>query len=230
MLEQRGGAALDDPQLPLLHLRQVGGRVQQALDRPQDQRQRGAQLVADVGEEVALELVELADALQQRFQFRVLARDLGFGLLFGGDVAALGQQKDHLALLVPHGQQGEVHHDGLVACGLPVDLHVAADELATTRAPDEFALLLGDFARDLEPTCLPERPTADVVHRHTGAFERGPVDLQRAAINVQQTNELVHRIQHDTRELLALGLRGVCPADRHRSDLDVGGGREQGLH
>jgi len=77
-LEQRGGIALDHLELAPLRVAEAGARVQQLLGRPEDQRQRRAQLMADVGEQVALELVELAHALQQALQLRVLATDLGF--------------------------------------------------------------------------------------------------------------------------------------------------------
>ena len=48
--------------------------VDQPLRGTEDQRQRRAQLVADVGEELRLDLVELADALEQALQLDVLLR------------------------------------------------------------------------------------------------------------------------------------------------------------
>ena len=63
--------------------------VDQPLRRAENQRQRRAQLVADVGEELRLDLVELADALEQALQLDVLLRDLPLLRLLLGDVAAL---------------------------------------------------------------------------------------------------------------------------------------------
>ncbi len=119
---------------------------QQLVGGPQDQRQRRAQLVADVGEQVALELVHLPHGVEQALQLGVLARHLGLGQLLGGDVAALGEQEGHPPAVVAHRQQREVDHDGAVAGRLAVDLQVAADELAAARAAHEVALLLDRLA------------------------------------------------------------------------------------
>lgn len=210
VLEQRRGAAPHQLQLAPLHRGQVDAAGEQLVGRTQDQRQRGAQLVADVGEQVALELVHLPHGVEQALQLGVLARHLGLGQLLCGDVAALGEQEGHPPAVVAHRQQREVDHDGAVAGGLAIDLQVAADELTRAGAAHEIALLLDRLARDLEPARLPERPAADVLQPQAGPFERGTVDLQRAALGIQQADELVHRVEHDAGELLAPGLRVVA--------------------
>ena len=56
---------------------------QRIFQRPHHQGQRRAKLVADVGEELRLELIELR-------QFLALARNLALMRLLFGDVASLG--------------------------------------------------------------------------------------------------------------------------------------------
>ncbi|EWS63386.1 hypothetical protein Y695_03382 [Hydrogenophaga sp. T4] len=229
VFEQGGGVALYHAELAPLRVRQVAARAQQLFGRTQDQGQWCAQFVADVGEEVGFLLVQLADAGEQAFEFGVLARDLVLGALLRGDVAALGQKEHHVPIVVPHRQQREVHHNGFVSRRLAKDLQVAADELAAPSAANEVARQFGDFARHLEPACLPERFATDVGQVHARAFKRCAVDLQCAPLGIQQTDELVHRVQHNARELFALSLRRVRLVERHRPTWYRGDSANRGL-
>ena len=94
VLEQHPRVARDD----LRRTRAAAARrhrpvvVDQPLRGTEDQRERRPQLVADVGEELRLDLVELADALEQPLQLDVLLRDLALLRLLLGDVAPLGRR------------------------------------------------------------------------------------------------------------------------------------------
>ena len=103
--------------------RRVRERV---LERPHHERQRRAELVADVGEELRLQLVELGELL-------ALAGDLALVGLLLGDVASLGRDEHDLAALVLDRHQRGVDDDRFLAAGAPVDLRVPADELALRR-------------------------------------------------------------------------------------------------
>ncbi|MNQ10540.1 hypothetical protein D3C85_233810 [compost metagenome] len=91
MLEQRRGITLDDPEVAPLQLVEIRPTGENGLDRAEDQSQRRAQLMADIGEEVALQFVHVPDLVEQPLQLFVLPRDLGFGVLLLGDVAAFGE-------------------------------------------------------------------------------------------------------------------------------------------
>ena len=95
--------------------------VDQPLRRAEDERERRAQLVADVGEELRLDLVELADALEQALQLDVLLRDLPLLRLLLGDVAPFGADEHDLAVVVDHRHERGVDDDRLLAAGAPVD-------------------------------------------------------------------------------------------------------------
>ena len=99
MLEQHPRVARDDL-AGFAPLRQTHRPVvvDQPLRGAEDQRQRRSQLVADVGEELRLDLVELADALEQPLQLDVLLRDLALLRLLLGDVAPFAGKEHHLAL------------------------------------------------------------------------------------------------------------------------------------
>ena len=94
VLEQHARVARDDLRRPRAARARliVPSIVDQALRRPEDQRERRPQLVADVGEELRLDLVELADALEQPLQLDVLLRDLALLRLLLGDVAPFGRR------------------------------------------------------------------------------------------------------------------------------------------
>lgn len=218
VLEQGRRVAVHDLQLASLRIGEVVGG-QQLLGRAEDQRQRRAQLVADVGEQIALELVELPDSVEQALQLGVLARHLRLDLLLGRDVAAFGEQEDDRAAVIPHRQQREVDEDRLVAGRLAVDLHVAADEFPAAGPADVVALRLRGLARDLEPARLPERLALDVFEADAGPLQRGAIDLERVAVAVEQADELVHLVEHDARELLAPRLLVVDGRDRDAADL-----------
>src|SRR5690349_19094036 len=98
-------------------------KKQRVLERPHHQGERRAELVADVGEELRLELVELRELL-------ALAGDLALVRLLLGDVAPLCRDEHDLGLLVRDGLERRVDDDRLPAAGAAVDLRVPADELA----------------------------------------------------------------------------------------------------
>ena len=64
--------------------------VDQAPRRPEDQGKWRPKLVADVGEELRLDLVELANPFEQPLQLDVLLGDLALLRLLLGDVTAFG--------------------------------------------------------------------------------------------------------------------------------------------
>jgi hypothetical protein len=73
------------------------------------------------------------------------------------------------------------------------------------------AMQPGDAARDGQPPAGgPERVSLDVLEPQARTGERGPVDLDRPAVRVEQTNELNHLIENDAREFLANGLDVVA--------------------
>ena len=139
--------------------------VDQPLRGTEDQRQRRAQLVADVGEELRLDLVELADALEQALQLDVLLRDLALLRLLLGDVAPFAGEEHDLALIVLHGHERGVDDDRHRAVGARVERRVPADELALRRARDRVADALVDSSarpatRTWSRTACPRRRPA----------------------------------------------------------------------
>ena len=160
----------------------------------------------------------MAELVEQLLQFFILARDLGFGVLLRGDVAAFGKQKHDLAVLVLNGQERKVDGDRLLASGLTVDFHVAAHELAQARSANELPQVVLGLLRDGPPAGPPERFSLNVMQADTRSIERGLVDLKDHAVRVQQAHKLVHLIQHDARELLPVGLEIVGSGERHIAD------------
>ena len=79
--------------------------------------------MADVGEELRLQLVELR-------QFLALAGDLALVGFLLGDVAAFGGDEGDIALLILHRHQRGVDDDGFFAAGASVNLGVPAYEFA----------------------------------------------------------------------------------------------------
>ena len=89
-------------------LRALGHRRQQPAHGTEDQRQRPAELVAHVGEQLALRPLEFLHPLVEPAQLLVLARQLLPGALLLGDVAALGQEEHHPPRVIPDRLQREV--------------------------------------------------------------------------------------------------------------------------
>ena len=79
--------------------------------------------MADIGEELRLQLIQLR-------QFLALPRDLALVRLLLGDVAALGGDEHDVALLVLHRHQRGIDDDRLLAAGASVDLRIPAHEFA----------------------------------------------------------------------------------------------------
>ena len=102
------------------------------LERPHHQRQRRAKLVADIGEELRLQLIELR-------QFLALARNLALVRLLLGDVAAFGGDEHHVAVLVLDRHERGVDDDRLLAAGASVDFRIPANEFALRGALDRIS-------------------------------------------------------------------------------------------
>ena len=82
--------------------------------------------MADVGEELRLQLIELGELL-------ALARDLALVGLLLGDVASFGGDEHDVAVLILHRHERGVDDDRLLAAGAAVDRRVPANELARGR-------------------------------------------------------------------------------------------------
>ena len=105
---------------------------QRVFERPQHQRQRRAKLVADIGEELRLQHIELC-------QFLALPRNLALLRLFLGDVATLGRDEHDIALFILYRAQRGIDDDGLLAPGASEDFRIPANELAL-RSPHDGLL------------------------------------------------------------------------------------------
>ena len=82
MLEQRAGVAAHDLEVVTLAVVETAGR-EELLGRPHDERQRRAQLVAHVGEELRLQRVELLQAPVDAGQLQVRHLELRLPVLGG---------------------------------------------------------------------------------------------------------------------------------------------------
>ena len=230
VLEQHARVAHDHLRGLALCLRRERLGGQQPLGGTDDEGERRAQLVADVGEELRLDLVELADALEQALELEVLLGDLALLRLLLGDVASLGADEDDVAVLVHDRAERGVDDDRLLAAGAPVDRRVPADELAPRRARDEGAQLAADLLRDLPPEGGPERLALDVGERDADGVERDLVDLEHRALRVEEPDELDHRVQRDARDLLAILLARVGREDLGAVDPGIPRRRTTGGH
>ncbi|MNZ65250.1 hypothetical protein D3C78_834370 [compost metagenome] len=219
MFDQCRGIAMDDPEVAPLQLAEIRPTGENGFYWAEDQSQRRAQFMADIGEKVALQLIQVPDLVEQLVQFFVLPRDLGFSVLLLGDVAAFGEQKHDLAVLVSYGQQREVDNDRFLASGLTVDFDFAAHELAPACPEHAVALVVLGLLRNGPPARLPERFALNVAKLDTRPIERGLVDLEGHAVRVKQAYELIHLIQHNARELLPVGLEIVSSGERHIADV-----------
>ena len=215
LLQQRAGVALDSREAEALPLAELAGLLDELVHRAEDQGQRGAQLVAHVGEEAGLVAVELLEALQGHLQLAVLARQLGAAGDLLGDVAALGQQEGHPALVVEDGRQREVDDDGAAAVQVTEDLEVAAHEAAGAGFLDHLPHALPNLFRHRPPAGLPEGLADHVLEAEAGTVEGRLVDLQHSAVQIQQAQKLVHRVEDDAGHLLAPHLAGVAGLDHH---------------
>src|ERR1700761_3035833 len=101
--------------------------------------------MADIREEVALQLVELAHLVEKPLELLVLPRQFCFGCFLFADVAAFGQQKHNSAALIADRHQREVENDRLFAGRPSVDLDVAADKPTASRSATQLTLLLPGF-------------------------------------------------------------------------------------
>ena len=183
--------------------------VDETLRGTEDERQRRPQLVADVGKELCLDLVELADALEQALQLDVLLRNLALLRLLLGDVTPFAGEEHDLALIVLHGHDRGVDDDRHRAVGAREERRVPADELALQCARDGVAYALIDVRRHLPPERGPERLALDVGQLEADRVERDLIDLEDGSLGVEQPDELHHRVEGDPRDLLAVALAGI---------------------
>ncbi len=153
--------------------------------------------MADVGEELGLQFVELR-------QFLALPGNLALVGFLLGDVAAFGGDERHPAVLIFHRHERGVDDDGLFAAGASVDLGVPADELAIGGALDHLPQLGVDSVGDLPPEGGPEGFAFDVGELDTDGVERHLVDFQYGAMDVEQADELDHGVQGNARQLQAI--------------------------
>ena len=122
-LQKPQTVAMNDLELAALCWRQAVRAAEQILQRPQHQRQRGPELVADVGEEDCLCVVDFSQGFRPAAFLRIGARVIEAGRDLSGeeiDKAGIGRGKtpervnrrDHepgwllLTLLREHGQHG----------------------------------------------------------------------------------------------------------------------------
>ncbi|KYF83409.1 hypothetical protein BE18_41245 [Sorangium cellulosum] len=165
---------------------------QRVLDAPEDEGERGAELVAHVGHELRLEAVE-------RRELVPVPGDLPLEPPLLGDVAPLGDHEDDVALPVLDGLQVEVDRDDLLAPVAPEDLHVVPDELAARRVPHRVLQPLLGLGRALPPAAVPERHSVHLPEPHAGAADRGVVRLPVRAAGVEQAPELEGAVHRDPR-------------------------------
>jgi hypothetical protein len=177
-------------------------------DRAEDQRQRGPQLVADVGEEVRAEPVELLELLVGRLLRVALPLGLPLGGLPLGDVAALGQQPHDAAALVAQRLDGEVDRDELRAAAGAEDFGLVAHEPPAGRRADRPPELLVRLAGRLPEAGLPERPPDQLLPRAAAAAQQRVVRLADVAGRVEQRDVLVEVIEQAAGPVVTQSRRG----------------------
>ena len=175
---------------------------QGVLERPDQQRERRPEFMADVGEELRFEDVELGKLL-------ALAGDLALVRLLLGDVAALGADEDDLAVAIAHGHQGGVDDDGFLTPSAAVDLGVPADEFPACGPPNGVPQALIDLIGDLPPESSPERLAFDVGELDPDRVERHLIDFEHRALRIEQADELHHRVERDSRNPFAIAVTRV---------------------
>ena len=183
--------------------------ILQAFGGADDERERSTELVADIGEELRLDLVELANALEQTLQLHVLARDLRFLGFLLRDVASFAGQEHHIAVVILNGHHRGIDNDRLAATRAAIDRRVPADELSLGGARDGVAYALVDLRRHLPPEAGPERLALDIRELDAHGIEGDLIDLQYGPVRIEQAHELDHGVQRDARNLLAILLASV---------------------
>ncbi|MNQ10539.1 hypothetical protein D3C85_233800 [compost metagenome] len=103
---------------------------------------------------------------------------------------------------------------------MTVDFDFALHELSPACPEHAVPLEVLSLLRDSPPARLPERFSLNVIQLDTRPIERGLVDLEGHTVRVKQAYELIHLIQHDARELLAVGLEIVGSGERHIADVE----------
>src|SRR6185369_8059278 len=141
--------------------------------------------MADVGEELGFEFIELC-------KFFALTGDLTLVGLLLGNVAALGGDEDDLALVIHDGHEGGIDDDGFFATGASVDLGVPANEFTLGGSTNGVAKAGVDFLRDLPPKGGPEGFAFDIGELNSYGIERDLVDLEDCTLGVEKTDELNH--------------------------------------
>jgi hypothetical protein len=203
LLQAQRVAEHDAQPLPLLVVDRLGERI---FGRPQDQRQRRAELVADVGEEVGLGAVELGERL--------------------GPLA--------LGLARPHAGQarGELARDQLEEAAVllverPVGVQTGDDQPGRGAAPG-----LGERDRERLPRRLVPRPgrhagaAVEIDDRGRAREQRGVRPVRGAGVGRGELARLAGRVGEREGQVVAVG--GERAVDRGEQ-VALAGGRARGL-
>jgi hypothetical protein len=206
VLKQCRGIALDHSQVVALKVRQVVARAEDGFSGPEDQGQRRSQLMADIGEGIALQPVQFPHPVQQLLESFIIARDLSLRALLLGDSAAFGEQENDAPAVVSNRFQRIVNNDCLFARRLPLDLNILADAFSGASPLHEGPLQFLRLPGDEPPAGFPKRLPLDVVQSNAGPLERHPVDVEHVALGIQQSDKLIHFVE----DLRASFSRCVC--------------------
>ncbi|HTP35201.1 MAG TPA: hypothetical protein VMJ75_23650 [Candidatus Acidoferrales bacterium] len=176
----------------LQRLRRIAQRVLQGAE---DQRQRRAKLVADVGEHLRLEPVDLLEPLHRLCKLLPLLLHRSLQAALFGYVPALDDKEPRLPARVERRPDTEVDDDRLRAAFAAVDHGVVADELALRRPSDPgLEILLGGL-RALPPAGVPKRLPMDVRSDQAGAHQRGVVRLPNVPLEIAEALKLEAVVQ-----------------------------------
>jgi hypothetical protein len=178
------------------------GIGQRIFERPKYQRQRRAKFVADIGEKLRLQRIELR-------QFLALARNFALMRLLLRDVAPLGCDEYDVALLILDGAERGVDDDGLLAAGASVDFRIPANEFALRSAEDRLPEDRPDLLRDLPPESCPKGLSFDVGEINPYGIERDLIDFEHRARGIQKPDELNHEVERDSRKFLPIPFSSI---------------------
>jgi hypothetical protein len=144
--------------------------------------------VADVGEELGLEAVDLLELLERVLQLAVLARELGADGDLLGDVAPFRQQEGH----PPRSSRMGVSEKSMTMVLWPCSSPNTSKSQRTKRPARASAIISRTRAhllRHRPPARLPEGLADHLLQAQAGAVEGRLVDLQHRAVHVQQARE-----------------------------------------
>ena len=165
------------------------------LDRPQHQRERRAELVADVREEHGLRAVDLGQclgALPLGFQRSLIL----FSLDPFGNVHSRRDRDDHAPAGIPDRHAGEV--DDMLRTITPEIPRLAAEHLAGDGLFDRVSNPRLHLRGAVPPAALPEWPVEDVGAIETADFDGGSIDIGDCSVEPQARGEqalVIHRLE-----------------------------------